>query len=119
MTAALTGAATGEPSGAGSTKVSSPSRRRLTLAVGYAAGAVVAAGLAWWLAVHGVATDSWPAFAPGSDSTAITRYSGAWLTAAAGAALVAALLLVAAVRQWVRARRGPTAVAPRTVEVQR
>lgn len=81
------------------------------LTAGYALAAVLCAGAAWWLARHGVATDVWPSFAPQDpDGTSITRYSGAWLTAAAGAALAAALLVVTVVRRIVR-ERAPRAVA--------
>ncbi len=62
--------------------------------------AVAAAGLAavgaWLLLRHGIRTDDYPAFLPGTESTGITRYSGPWLTAAAGMGLVAALLLLSA-----------------------
>lgn len=75
------------------------------LTVGYAVVAVACAAGAWWLARRGVATDLWPPFVQGTDDTTITRYSGAWLTAAAGAALVAALLLVTVVRRLLRTRR--------------
>lgn len=78
---------------------------------GYAVAAVLCAVAAWWLARHGVATDTWPAFVPDAASTQITRYSGAWLTAAAAAALAAALLLVAVVRRVVRSRSRPVPVA--------
>ncbi len=80
-----------------------PGGRSLT--VGSAVAAVLCAGAAWWLARHGVATDVWPSFAQQDpDGTSITRYSGAWLTAAAGAALAAALLVVAVVRRIARGR---------------
>lgn len=100
----MTGAVTGGPAPTGAQPTDRVSSRRRLLSAGYAVAAVVLAGLAWWLVDRGVATDSWPAFAPGADHTDITRYSGAWLSAAAGAALAAALLVVGAVRQGVRAR---------------
>jgi len=58
--------------------------------------AVLAAIGAWLLLRNGIRTDAYPAFLPGTESTGITRYSGPWLTAAAGVALVAALLLLSA-----------------------
>lgn len=69
--------------------------------------AVLAAVGAWWLLGRGVVTDVWPPFVDGTDSTLITRYSGPWLTAAAGAALLSALLLLAAavdLLRWSRHR---------------
>jgi len=59
---------------------------------------------------HGIVTDVWPAFLPGTDSTSITRYSGSWLSAAAAALLGAGLSLMAVVR-GIRGRR--TAVGAR------
>ncbi len=53
---------------------------------------------AWFAVRRGIVTDTWPAFLPGTDSTAITRYSGPWLTAAAAAVLGAALCVLALVR---------------------
>lgn len=106
----MSGAATGTNAQSGPGHPSgSASRRRLILAVGYVVGAAVGAGLAWWLAGRGMATDSWPAFAPGADHTDIARYSGPWLSAAAGALLAAALLVVAAVRHVARSRDGAVA----------
>lgn len=53
--------------------------------------AVLFLAAAWFAVRHGVVTDTWPAFLPGTESTAITRYSGPWLTAAALAVLGAGL----------------------------
>lgn len=53
---------------------------------------------AWFATRRGILTDTWPAFLPNTDSTAITRYSGPWLTAAAGALLGAGLSAMALVR---------------------
>ena len=67
--------------------------------------AVLAAIGAWLLLRNGIRTDAYPAFLPGTESTGITRYSGPWLTAAAGVALVAALLLLSAgldLLRWIR-----------------
>lgn len=98
------------PTGPAKTAVrTGPSPTLITTA--YAVMAAVAAGAAWWLGRRGVTVDTWPPFVQGTDSTAITRYSGAWLTAAAGAVLIAALLLVAVVRRVVRGRSGSMAVA--------
>lgn len=77
-----------------------------------AVGGVLAAVTAVLLARNGVRTNTFPPFIPGTSSTTITRYSGPWLTAGAGAALVAALLMLWAVvdlRRWVRARRADRA----------
>jgi len=60
--------------------------------------AVLFLAAAWFAARHGIVTDTWPAFLPGTDSTSITRYSGPWLTAAAGAVLGAGLSVMALVR---------------------
>ncbi len=59
--------------------------------------AVLCAVGAWLLVQGAVHTDIFPPFVAGTSSTSIKRYSGPFLTAAAGAALLAALLLVAAV----------------------
>ena len=67
--------------------------------------------LAWFAVRHGVLTDTWPAFLPGTDSTSITRYSGPWLTAAAVAVLGAGLSVLVLAR-GLTGRVGP---AGRTV----
>ena len=64
--------------------------------------AVLAGGGAWLLLRHGVRTDAFPPFLTDTDATPITRYSGPWITAAAGAALLAALLLLSAVLDLIR-----------------
>lgn len=73
--------------------------------------AVLAGAAAWLLLRHGIRTDDFPPFLADTPSTPITRYSGPWITAAAGAALVAALLLMSAVLdavRWSRAVREVT-----------
>jgi hypothetical protein len=82
--------------------------RRLLRAVAAAVSAFTAGALAWWLLGRGVATDDFPAFLDSQSVTPITRYSGPWLTAAAGAALLAALLVLAAVFDLVRWSRART-----------
>lgn len=72
------------------------------------AGALAAVG-SWLLLRRGIVTDDYPAFLPGTDSTAITRYSGPWLTAAAAVGLVAALLVLWAGITLLRWRRSPVA----------
>jgi hypothetical protein len=72
--------------------------------------AVLAAAAAWFLLRHGIRTDDFPPFIDGQPSTPITRYSGPWLTAAAGMALLAATFLLFAVIdlvRWTRAKRDP------------
>jgi hypothetical protein len=64
--------------------------------------AVLAGAAAWLLWRHGIRTDDFPPFLTGTPSTPITRYSGPWITAAAGAAFLAALLLLSAVLDVVR-----------------
>jgi hypothetical protein len=71
--------------------------------------ATVAGIAAWWLLGRGVRTDDFPPFLDTQSVTPITRYSGPWLTAAAGAALVAALLLLAAVFDLIRFSRARAA----------
>jgi len=81
------------------------SRRTLLRAVGAVVLAVLAAAVAWLLLRHGIRTDAFPPFLSGAPSTPITRYSGPWITAAAGVALLAALLLLLAsidVIRWSR-----------------
>ena len=83
-----------------------PGRMLLRGVIAVVLAAASAVG-AWLLAARGVRTDVFPPFVAGAQSTTITRYSGPWLTAAAGAALLAALLLLAAVLdivRWSRAR---------------
>ena len=67
--------------------------------------AVLAAIAAWFLLRHGIRTDDFPPFIDGQQATPITRYSGPWLTAAAGMALVAARLLVYAAVDLLRRSR--------------
>ena len=81
-------------------------------AVAASVAAVLSAGGAWWLLRKGIRTDAFPPFLADAQTTAITRYSGPWLTAAAGAALLAALLLLLAVVRlvrWSRPRSAATA----------
>jgi hypothetical protein len=80
--------------------------RRLIRCIAAAVLAVVVSLAAWWLVARGVRTDDFPAFLASQSVTPITRYSGPWLTAAAGAMLVAALLLMSAVFDLVRWSRG-------------
>jgi hypothetical protein len=83
----------------------------LPRAIAAAVLAALAGAGAWLLLQHGVTTDPFPPFIDGAESTSITRYSGPWLTAAAGAALLAALLLLAAIVDLMRwSRRGVRAV---------
>jgi len=86
--------------------------RRLIRGVGAAVLAVAAGLAAWWLLVRGVSTDDFPPFLDSQSATPITRYSGPWLTAAAGAALVAALLVLAALFDLVRWSRARTVSSP-------
>ncbi|MGS0687590.1 hypothetical protein ACVBEQ_20935 [Nakamurella sp. GG22] len=61
---------------------------------------------------NGIRTDEFPPFLPGTTETPITRYSGPWITAGAGAALLAVLFLLFAVAdivRWSRSRPGGTA----------
>lgn len=67
---------------------SRPGRRAIVAGAG---SAVLFLAAAWFAVRHGVVTDTWPAFLPSTDTTAITRYSGPWLTAAAVAVLGAGL----------------------------
>lgn len=85
----------GSTTGPGSTAVPA----RAILAMVAALPALIGS---WWLAAHAVRTDAYPPFLAGAESTPITRYSGPWLTAAAGALLVAMLLLLLAVVDLVR-----------------
>jgi hypothetical protein len=95
--------ATGEPDAVGR------SPRQLLRAVIAGILAVLAGAVAWLLLRHGVRTDSFPPFLTGSQATPITRYSGPWITAAAGAALLAALLLLSALFDAIRwSRAAPT-----------
>ena len=88
---------------------------RLPRAIAAGVLGILAAGAAWWLLQHGINTDTFPPFVDGAESTTITRYSGPWLTAAAGAALAAGLLVLSAVLDLLRwSRRTPesTTTAP-------
>lgn len=68
----------------------------------------VAAGVAGVLALRrGISSDDFPPFLADQQYTTITKYSGPWLTAAAGAALLAGLLLLAAVVELTRWLRRP------------
>ncbi len=85
----------------------SPSRR-LVRSIAAAVAAVLAGVAAVLLVRNGIRTNTFPPFLDGTSSTTITRYSGPWLTAGAGAALLAALLLLSAVldlRRWLSTRR--------------
>ena len=68
--------------------------------------AVLSGLTAIFLLRHGVRTDAFPPFIDGEQATQITRYSGPWLTAAAGMAVVAALFLLFAVVDLRRGSRG-------------
>jgi hypothetical protein len=57
---------------------------------------------AWLLLQRGVVTDVFPPFIAEDTATDITRYSGPWLTAATGAALLSALMVLWAVVELVR-----------------
>jgi hypothetical protein len=80
--------------------------RRLIRCIAAAVLAVVTGVAAWWLFGRGIRTDDFPAFLDSQSVTPITRYSGPWLTAAAGAMLGAVLLLMSAVFDLVRWSRG-------------
>jgi hypothetical protein len=70
---------------------------------------VLAAVVSVLLVRHGIRTDEFPPFLPGTSGTPITRYSGPWITAGAGAALLAVLFLLFAVVnvvRWSRSRSG-------------
>ncbi len=72
---------------------------------------IVSAVVAVLLVRHGIRTDEFPPFLPGTSETPITRYSGPWITAGAGAALLAVLFLlftVVDVVRWSRSRAGGT-----------
>jgi hypothetical protein len=90
--------ATGAPVG----EVTSRSPRLMVRGIIAGILAVLAGGGAWLLLRHGVRTDAFPPFLTDTDATPITRYSGPWITAAAGAALLAALLLLSAVLDLIR-----------------
>lgn len=94
--------------GDGVRSASARPRKMPARAIGIAVLAVLAGFGTWQLLQNGIRTDSFPPFIAGALSTPITRYSGPWLTAAAGAALVTALSLLFAVldlRRWSRTRR--------------
>ena len=84
-------------------------------------GAVAAVG-AWLAARQGVTVHEFPPFLPGATSTPIAQYSAPWISAAAGAALVAAVLFVLAGfgfrRALVRRRAGSQPGRPRTPAVE-
>lgn len=104
-----TGAEAGSDLAPDPESTATPVRALLLRAIVAVVVALLAAVAAWLLLQHGVRTDAYPAFLPGTDSTGITRYSGPWLTAAAGAALVAALALLSAgldLRRWRRSPAG-------------
>jgi len=88
--------------GAGRDPVPTRPRSRLIRAVLAVPLALLAAAAAWLLARQGIRTDEFPPFIAGAASTTITRYSGPWLTAAAGAALLSALLALSAVVDLIR-----------------
>ena len=93
--------------GAGVRSTSARPRKSLTRATGAAVLAVLAGFGTWQLLRNGIRTDFFPPFITGTVSTPITRYSGPWLTAAAGAALVMALSLVCAGVDLLRWSKGP------------
>jgi hypothetical protein len=89
-------------------------RRDLIRAVLAIVLAVLVGVAAVLLARRGVRTDVFPPFLQGETGTTITRYSGPWLTAAAGAALLATLLLLLAaidLVRWSRSARPSRAAA--------
>jgi hypothetical protein len=70
--------------------------------------AVVAGVAGWFLLQRGISSDNFPPFLADQQYTTITKYSGSWLTAAAGAALLAGLLLLAGaidLTRWLRRSR--------------
>ena len=88
--------------GAGRDPVPVRPRSRLIRAIVAVPFALLAAAAAWLLARQGIRTDEFPPFIAGAAATMITRYSGPWLTAAAGAGLLAALLVLSAVVGLIR-----------------
>lgn len=87
------------------------SPRQLFRAAAAVIVAVLVGAAAWLLLRHGVRTDGFPPFLADTTSTPITRYSGPWITAAAGAALLAALLLMSALLDVIRWSRAVPMVA--------
>ena len=83
------------------------------LRAGVALVASIASAVSALLLVrNGIRSDEFPPFLPGTTETPITRYSGPWITAGAGAALLAVLFLLFAVVdivRWSRSRPGGTA----------
>lgn len=75
---------------------------RISLAALAAMGCLIGAVLAYRYALR--PTD-WGVFIEGDGSTIITRYSGPWLGAAAGLALLAGLLVVSLTTDSVRLHR--------------
>ena len=84
---------------------SAGSKRWLLRAALAVAVAVLALIGSWFLLRNGVQVDTWPSFLPDAGSTSITRYSGPWISAAAGALLLAGLLLLLGSVDLVRYRR--------------
>jgi hypothetical protein len=77
--------------------------RKTVIRAGLAGLVAVIVGYGSWLMLRrAVNTNDFPPYLSGTSVTPITRYSGPWLTAAAGAALVAALLLLFAAVDLIR-----------------
>lgn len=93
---------------AGAVRTARSRRVLLVRWVSCGVAALLAAVSSWLLLRNGIRTDAYPAFLPGTETTEITRYFGPWLTAAAGVALVGALLLLSAVFDLVRWYRSGT-----------
>lgn len=84
--------------------VSGTTGRRL-LGVLALLGALAALAAGWLLVRGGIRVDEFPPYLPDSSATPITRYSGPWITAAAGAVLIAGLLVLLGAAELLRGRR--------------
>ncbi len=112
--AAASGAgATGDVGSQAVANESTAGRAGSALRAGVALLASIASAVSALLLIrNGISTDDFPPFLAGATETSITRYSGPWITAGAGAALLAVLFLLFAVVdivRWSRSRPGGTA----------
>lgn len=76
------------------------------------AGAVLAGAVAVWLYLQSMSVSVWGPYLPDGKPVEITRYSTGFLVGAAGALLVAGLLLTAAMADAVRRSRLRRAAGP-------